>query len=293
MRLGYPCINRSVGCTANTTFRLASYSEDRLKETISANLECLLRTLGWNVEHGLLFFRIGSGLVPFASHQICGFSWAEHFGKELRAIGSFAKRHGMRISMHPDQFVLLNSPDNGITERSVRELAYHCSVLDSMGLDKTAKVQIHVGGVYGDREAAIGRFVERYRMLGPEIRKRLVIENDDRLYGVGDCLLISAKTGIPVVFDSFHHECLNNGERMRKAILLAAKTWKNEDGPPMLDYSSARKGGRKGSHAESLDARHFRRFLGESHGLDFDLMLEIKDKELSALKAAGLIDYLK
>ncbi len=289
MRIGYPCINRGIGCTTNSTFRLASYSEERLKAAVASNLSCLGRVLAFNSEKGLLFFRISSDIVPFASHPVCGFDWRSEFEGDLRRIGTLIRDGGMRISMHPDQFTLLNSPDEGITRRSVRELEYHCDVLDAMGLGADAKVQIHVGGAYGDKAAAAGRFIGRYDGLSPRLRKRLVIENDERLYSLRDCLAISRECGVPVLFDSFHHECLNNGEGVRDALAAAMETWKPGDGPLMTDYSSQQAGGRPGKHTERIDIRHFGRYLRETEGLDFDIMLEIKDKERSALRALEAI----
>lgn len=289
MRIGYPCINRSIGCTANHTFRLASYSEERLASTVENNLECLDRILHWNLERGFLFFRISSDIVPFASHPVCTYDWEGHFKKRFASIGRFIKKSTMRISMHPDQFVLINSPDRGIVQRSVAELKYHAKVLGAMKLDTSAKIQIHVGGVYGDKEKAIERFLKNYSKLPKDVKARLVIENDERSYSLQDCLKISKKTSIPVLFDSFHHECKNEGESLRNAVLLASKTWKKRDGILMVDYSSQAKGKRKGSHCESIDLRHFRRFIKETKGLDFDIMLEIKDKEKSAEKALKVL----
>lgn len=293
MKLGYPCINRSIGCTANSTFRLSSYSEDLLVEKVGANLACLQRILEYNVGKGLLFFRISSDIVPFASHPVCAYDWARHFRDELRAIGRYIRGNGIRISMHPDQFILLNSPREDVVERSVAELGYHCKVLDGMGLGLDAKIQMHVGGVYGDREGAVRSFAQRYRKLPSRIRSRLVIENDDRLYSLGDCLLIHEKVRIPVLFDSFHHECLNGGEGMAQAIGLAEATWRKRDGALMTDYSSHAIGQRRGKHTESIDLRHFRKYLKQTEGYDFDIMLEIKDKERSAMKALDVLKKMK
>jgi len=289
MKLGYPCINRSIGCTANHTFRLASYSKKRLTETVSENLRCLEKILHFNLDKGLLFFRISSDVVPFASHPVCRFDWSGHFKKDFSRIGSFIKKNKMRISMHPDQFVLINSIKKDIVKKSISELEYHNTVLDSMGLGSDAKIQIHVGGIYGDKPAAIDRFVENYNALSRGLRKRLVIENDDRLYSLKDCLEINKKTGIPVLFDCFHHLCLNTGEPIRKAVLKARKTWKKRDGCLMMDYSEQEKGKRTGTHATTIDINKFRKFLGTVKGLDIDIMLEIKDKEKSALKVVKLI----
>lgn len=181
--------------------------------------------------------------------------------------------------MHLDQFVLLNAKDTEIVKRSIKELDYHCSVLDQMNLNSAAKVQIHVGGIYGDKEKSIDRFIETYNRLSHKIRKRLVIENDDKSYGLNDCLAINNKTDIPIVFDNLHHQCLNNGENIRNAILSAKKTWKKRDGTLMVDYSDQKTGIKKGTHNETIDMSLFKKFIRETKGIDFDIILEIKDKE--------------
>jgi UV DNA damage endonuclease len=288
MRIGYPCINRSIGCTASRTFRLASYSEERMRETVSGNLACLEKILSYNVVHGMLFFRITSDLVPFASHPVCTFPWQEEYAGVFEKIGEYIRQHGFRISMHPDQFVLLNAPDKGVLRRSIDDLRYQVQVLDLMGLDRSAKVQIHVGGVYGDKPAGIERFVHQYDLLDPVIRDRLVIENDERMYTLSDCLAIHERTGIPVIADSFHHSLLNNGEHFLSLLNPVRNTWKNNDGIPMIDYSSQEPGKRVGAHAMHIVAEDFRQFLKETRPADFDIMLEIKDKEKSAREALAI-----
>ena len=129
MKIGYPCINNTLKCTTNSTFRLASYSEENLKSKIENNLNCLKKVLEFNKENNIKFFRISSDLIPFASHEINKFDWQGHFKKEFQEIGNFIKEHNFRISMHPDQFVLINSPNKEIVKRSVDELNYHCDVL--------------------------------------------------------------------------------------------------------------------------------------------------------------------
>ena len=290
MRIGYPCVNESLDCSSSSTFRLASYSESRVEQAVAGNLACLQRILEFNVAHGLLFFRISSGIVPFGSHPVNTFPWQTRFTAEFRAIGDYIRAHDMRVSLHPDQFVVLNSPDAGIVARSVAELAYQGAMLDLMGLDSTAKLQIHVGGLYGDREAAMARFAATYQQLPAAVRPRVVIENDDRLFSLRDCLRLSAEVGVPVLFDTFHHECLNHGEPMAEALRLAAATWHPvRDGLPLLDYSSQQPDERKGKHATSLAEDLFRDLLPHLRGLDADIMLEIKDKEASALRACAIL----
>jgi UV DNA damage endonuclease len=288
MRIGYPCINRSIGCTASHTFRLASYTEERMRDTVNGNLACLEKILAYNVRHGMLFFRITSDLVPFASHPVCTFPWQDEFAGVFEKTGEYIRLHGFRISMHPDQFVLLNAPDKGVLQRSIADLGYQVQVIDLMGLDRSAKVQVHVGGVYGDKPAAIDRFVKQYDLLDTTIRDRLVIENDERLYTLSDCLAIHELTGIPVIADTFHHSLYNTGEQFTALLDPVRKTWKAHDGIPMIDYSSQEPGKRVGAHALHIVAEDFRQFLRETRPADFDIMLEIKDKEKSALAALGI-----
>jgi UV DNA damage endonuclease len=289
MRIGYPCINLTLKCRGTSTFRLRNYKPERLRATVANNLACLAETIEWNQRHNIGFFRISSDLIPFASHPVNTYPWFLVFARRFKKIGQQIKRAGMRISMHPDQFVLLNARQERIVESSIRELKYHCRVLDRLGLGSDAKIQIHVGGVYGDKQQSIERFVAVYQRLPAPIRSRLVVENDDRLYNVSDCLLISARTGIPVLFDSFHHEVNPNGDDLRTAFARCAATWRRQDGVPMVDYSSQAPAARPGAHAAHIDRRHFRQFIQALAGYEFDLMLEIKDKEQSALIAQRVL----
>jgi UV DNA damage endonuclease len=190
--------------------------------------------------------------------------------------------------MHPGQFTVINSQLRAVLENSMRDLVYHSQILDALGLDASAKIQLHVGGVYGNKERSIARFIERYRNLDERIKRRLVIENDDRSYTLRDCMRIHSEIDVPILFDVLHHEVNTSGESISDALRLIAGTWKPEDGIPMVDYSYPQKGEVKVSHAESIDLVHFERFLAQTRPCDFDVMLEIKDKETSALKAVQL-----
>jgi UV DNA damage endonuclease len=278
-----------MGCKGDRSFRLKSYSEERLIETARNNLDCLLQMLRFNVEHNILFFRITSDLIPFASHPVCRFDWLSYFRRKFEEIGSYIHRHDIRISMHPGQFTVLNTPDPSVLENSTRELLYHAQVLDAMGLDGTAKVQLHVGGVYGDKRKGILQFIERYRSLDEKIKERLVIENDERNYSLSDCLRIHAETGIPVLFDVLHHELKNSGEGLKDAFALFTKTWKEEDGIPMVDYSHQMTARLNARHSESIDVERFKRLIEQTRPFDYDVMLEIKDKEKSVLKVLPIL----
>ena len=293
MRIGYPCINLSIGCKADRKFRLKSYSLQRLINTINNNLRCLKKILEYNTDHSILFFRITSDLIPFASHPICKVNWQKKFTHIFEELGTYIKKHEIRISMHPNQFTLINPIDQKIFRRSLKELRYHTEVLDLLELDSSAKIQIYVGGIYGDKSGSINRFISRYQKLEETIKQRLVIENDDRGYNLKDCIQIHNVTEIPVLFDSLHHEIKNSGETLTEAFELFTKTWRKKDGLPMVDYSAQQSEQKKGKHAETLDTKHFKHFLRSTSPFDYDLMLEIKDKEQSALKAIKIAKQTK
>jgi UV DNA damage endonuclease len=277
-------MNLSLECSSSRTFRLASYSEQRLVDTVEENLYCLRKILRFNQANSLLFFRLTSGLVPFASHPVNTYPWQKHFSEQFQEIGGFIRESGMRISTHPGHFTIINSTDEDIFDRSVADLEYHADLLDLLGLGTDAKIQIHVGGVYNNKYESSERFIKRFLKLPLKVARRLAIENDERSYTLADCLFLSKRIGIPVIMDYFHHELNNNGEKLADIFLLVKDTWKQKDGLPMIDYASQDPAKRFGSHAETIDLDHFSAFLKVLGDQEVDIMLEIKDKERSALK---------
>jgi UV DNA damage endonuclease len=294
MKIGYPCINHSIGKQTVSTFRLSSYTEEKFMQCVNYNLATLVEILKFNIANNFMFFRISSDMIPFASHPICKFDWKEYFKSNLIKIGQLIKDHDIRISMHPDQFVLINSKSQEIVNNSIRELEYHTELLDLMKLDYSAKVQIHIGGVYGDKEKAKKQFISNYKtLLSANIKKRLVIENDDHLYNLKDCIEIHEYIGIPILFDVFHHICFDNNLPLHIALQLSNNTWNHsKDGIMMIDYSNQELNQRKGKHSHTLDIKQFEKFILSVSNLDFDIILEIKDKEKSAKKAIEVINKI-
>jgi UV DNA damage endonuclease len=277
MKVGYVSTNYSL-CRADRTFRLSSLTVERAREVGISNLECLMDTLKWNVEHGIYFFRISSNTIPFASHPKMLWDWRTEVKSTLEEIGDFIKDNGIRISMHPGQYVVINSERKEVIDSSFMELKYHADLLDLMGVE--GYIQIHLGSSKGD---AIGRFVGNFFALPENVRKRLAIENDDKVFNVSHCLHVSSLTGVPVVFDNLHHKVNGNNDTLHEALEKVRLTWK---GRPMVDYSE---GNSQGVHSDSItDA--FERFAEEVD--DVDIMLEVRDKERSALKAVEILRRL-
>jgi UV DNA damage endonuclease len=284
-RLGYACIALDSGATTNRTCRLANATPGRLRELIAANLDGLAAVLRYNAAHDIRLFRISSVVIPFAGHPVNRVPWWEEFGAELTAIGTFARAQGMRLSTHPGQFTVLSSPREEVVAAALRDLRYHARLLDALGLGAEHKMVLHGGGAYGDRRAAMGRFVSVYHALPEPVRRRLVLENDDTTYTTGDVLAFHGATGVPLVFDALH-EAANPtpGGRDRPALLAACfATWGAPDGPPKTHFSTQDATKRPGAHAERIDPGDFRGFVADTGPAAVDCMLEAKAKERALL----------
>ncbi|MDD4110867.1 MAG: UV DNA damage repair endonuclease UvsE [Clostridia bacterium] len=265
---------------------LKNASKERLIELIKYNLDVLDKMLDYNREHNIFLFRVSSGFVPFASHPVNEIDWCKMFKKEFKALGEKAKKYGIRLSMHPGQYTTLSSPDPKLVEKSIWDLQYQTGVLDCMELNSTNKIILHIGGKYDNKKITMDRFIEEYKKLPQNIKNRLIIENDDTNYTVKDVLYISKKTGAPILFDYFHHLLNHEGDDLEldKTLKKCMKTWdKERDGRPKIHYSQQATNKRAGSHSLSICVPEFLEFY-KMLPPNIDVMLEVKDKDISALK---------
>jgi UV DNA damage endonuclease len=210
--------------------------------------------------------------------------WWSEFRQPLREIGRMIREHDLRVSMHPGQYTVLSSPDARILEAARADLVFHTRLLEALDVDSRHKLVIHVGGAYGDKEAALNRWIGAVGDLEDNVRQRVVLENDERLFGADDVLRASAAAGTPVVLDVFHHRVYAGPDAEASVPGLmrrAAATWDPaRDGVPKLHYSSQAVDQRPGAHAEYVDPSEFARFLALAPAeVEFDCMLEAKAKE--------------
>lgn len=286
MRIGYACVTVGPEDTQMKTCRQSNADEALLTELIGHNLDALDRQIEYNIRNRIRLFRISSDLIPFGSSPVNRIPWRKLFEKRLQLTGEKIQKHALRVSMHPGQYTVLNSPDRDVVERAVKDLAYHCNVLDTMNLNKQHKIILHVGGVYGDKEKAAGRFLDHCRSLSSEILDRLVLENDDRSYHTGDVLSIARKAGLPAVYDNLHDRVNPdpNAGGTEEVIAAFGSTWRQEDGPQKIHYSQQDPEKKPGSHSASIAIDAFLAFTEHLPDPAIDVMLEVKDKNLSAIK---------
>ncbi|MFC6464118.1 UV DNA damage repair endonuclease UvsE [Marinilactibacillus sp. GCM10026970] len=287
MSIGYPCITVGVADTKQKTCRKASATEEHLSSLIEHNLTALKHIIEFNGHHQIRLFRISSDIIPFASDkEVNTLNWSEQFFDQFQELGQLISQYKMRVSMHPGQYTVLNSPDEDVVKRAIADLEYHTLFLDSLGVDSSSKLILHVGGVYGDKGSAMDRFVEVYNSLSENIKDRLVIENDDRSYTIEEVLTISERTGAPAVYDNLHNAINSSDDSKSDAhwIKKAKQTWKTRDGRQKTHYSQQQMNNRTGSHSKFIAIDEFMKYYSEVEELDIDIMLEVKDKNLSAVK---------
>ena len=292
MRIGYACLTVDVEGTTIRTCRLDSATHERMASLVSQNIDALNRILDYNRANHIRMFRISSDIIPFGSNKAVNFPWQTLYAEALQAFGKKAKQYDIRLSMHPGQYTVLNSEHPHVVENAIRDLAYHCDFLDAMGMNATNKIILHIGGIYGDKPAAIERFKSNYITLEDRIKARLIIENDDKCYTAEEVLVIGQKLKIPVVFDNLHHAInpSSASQPIKEWIAACAKTWRKKDGVQKIHYSQQAQGKRAGSHSETIDLPTFLRFYKTLPTTDLDIMLEVKDKNVSALKCIQAIE---
>jgi len=294
MNIGYACLTEGVENTRLKTCILKNATSNRLQSIIEANLGSLKNMVEYNIKNGIKVLRISSDIIPFGSHPVNTLAWWEVFNEELREIGEKAKDNGIRLTMHPGQYTVLNSPRPDVVERAVKELQYHARFLDAMNLSSESKMILHIGGVYVDKKAAIERFKKQYRLLDDNIKNRLVIENDDKQYTISEVLSIGESENIPVVFDNLHNKLNPDVSRSEfDWISMCKKTWKSKDGNQKIHYSQQAANKRNGSHSDTVDVEKFLDFYKKIPNSNIDIMLEVKDKNLSAVKCVNAISSPK
>lgn len=286
MSIGYACISIGVPGTGLSRCNLKNVTGENIRTITSSNLSALEKMIDYNIKNQIKLYRISSDIIPFASHPINQVRWWEEEKEHLEQIGRKITRSDLRVSMHPGQYTVLNALDPQVVRNAFRELIYHEKLLNAFDMDRKCKIVLHIGGVYGNKAMAMNRFINNYNQLPEEVKNRLIIENDDTNYTMQDVFSIFNEIGAPVVFDNLHHKCNAVKEQMSEFewIRKCESTWKQQDGRQKLHYSQQKESGAAGSHSDTISLLPFLQFYQGLYNKDIDIMLEVKDKNLSTVK---------
>jgi len=242
-RFGLCCLfkNEPITFRRTTAAFLIKQARDDQKKSLAQlclhNARSLMAALTYCRDHGIGSFRINSQILPLTTHPEVGYSVSGLPGgsdiiDSFKECGAFCRRHDLRTTFHPDQFIVLSSADPGIVQRSVAELVYQAEVAGWVHADV---INLHGGGAYGDKEVALKRLVRVIKSLPRKVRSLLTLENDDRVYTPADLLPVCRATGVPFVYDVHHHRCLPDGLSIEDATRQALATWNHE---PLFHLSS-------------------------------------------------------
>ena len=261
-----------------------------LKRRVTENLQDLVKMIEWNEEHGIRVFRLSSELFPhYTNPKVENYTMKFAYNL-LKQVGDTAKKYGHRLTFHPGQYNVVGTPHEEMFLKTVLELKYHAQIMNRMGIGLEGVMVVHGGGIYGDKEATKKRWIENYKKLPSEITDRLVLENCERAFSIKDCLEVSEGCGVPVVFDTHHFECyklLHPGEEFKPGeyyMPLILNTWKRKNVKPKF-HVSEQGSGRCGHHSDYIEKiPNYLMEIPKKYGVDIDIMIEAKKKELAIFK---------
>ena len=289
MKLGYACINTTLSkeCKFKTiTVKSASkLTQDELIRKVKGitvdNLYNTYKILQWNIQNKIYMYRMSSNLIPLATHELLK-DWEWWNDKDIinicAKIKEFVTNNDIRISFHPDQFCVINSPKEEVFQMAVDILEYHNRLSDMIG-NKT--LILHVGGIYGNKETAMRRFIDNFNRLPVDIQSKIVLENDDKSFNVQDVLNICNQLGVRMCIDFHHDSCLPSSKSVSYYLDDIITTWKGQT--PKCHISSGKDNVTDRSHADYVSNEDFERVVELTEG-KFDIMFECKVKELSVLE---------
>lgn len=288
-RLGYACLNLTLQEERKLTTNRGMIQKtflakglDYVSQLALANVRDLLEIVRWNVENDVRIFRISSDVFPWMTEY--RFEQLPDF-TEIRALLEEIGRQPIRLTTHPGPFNKLAG--TGLTlDRTVIDLEQHSAIFDWMGLvpSHENKINIHVGGGYGDKDETLRRFAANFRdRLSENLKKRLTVENDDKpgLFSTRELVPLHELVGIPLVFDYLHHSLHPGGWTEEEAFRASHATW--SDAIPVFHYSDSRRiwedaTARAESHSDWIHA------VPNTYGKVVDLMFETKMKERALLR---------
>jgi UV DNA damage endonuclease len=292
IRLGLCCIFRKepIRFRATTAAALRNLPRaeqtQRLSRLCVENSQSLLEALRFLVQRGIGAFRVTSPFFPRITHPEVGYTLEElpdqdEIRHHLSQVRQYRQEHDIRLSLHPDQFIILSSPQRGVVENAMRELEYQGFLGELIGAER---ITIHGGGGYDNKKEALQRLAANFRHLTPRVKKRLSLENDDKIYTVRDLAPVCEELGVPLVYDVHHHRCNPDGLSVDEATRLALRTWQRIGREPYFHISSPRNGWHSGSpraHADYIDPKDFPDCWKD---LTITVDVEAKAKELAVLE---------
>lgn len=295
IRLGYVSLPVTIEVTASKMLTLTNYKElgvkrgeEKRTKIFEENLESFLNILKYNKANNIYFYRMTSHLVPLLTYPKSYDNILIKHKSKLQEIGDFIKENNMRVDMHPDQYLVLNSINPSVVESTILSLEYYDSLMKLLNLQ--TNIILHIGSGQEGKIKAMKRFEENFYKLKKSIKDKIAIENDDKVFNIRNTLTLAKKLNIPMVLD-YHHFLVNkNNEKIEDFIIDIFSTWKTT---PKIHFSSPKNKKEKRSHHDYIDSDTFIEFIEKIKfcNIDFDVMIEAKQKDEALFKLVRELKY--
>jgi len=295
IRLGYVSISKTIYDYVrlnNITYTnyLKKGSNEYVDKIIKNNLDNLYKILLYNMKNDIHFYRISSNLIPLATKSDVLFDYLDNYSNYYKRIGNLINRSGIRVDMHPSNYCVLNSTNEVVVKDSKNIIKYHYNIMNKMGI-KEIVIILHVGSSVFGKENSISRFVNNFKKLPKYLQDIIVIENDDKVFNIEDCLKISDKLNIPVVLDYHHFKCNSNIDDINYYIDKVIASWGNRT--PKMHFSSPKNKREFRSHSDYINVDDFMDFINilSKYDKDIDIMLEAKGKDEALFRLVRELKY--
>lgn len=291
IRLGYACISTTLDITSSSTITYTNFIKDKnynkINDLIISNLTNLKEILIYNIKNNIHFFRMSSNLIPLATKDDVCFDYIKPYKKYYNELSKIINENNIRVDFHLPEFCVLNSTTKEVVKNSIKIIEYHYNLLNSMKI-KNKVLVLHIGSSVLGKKNSITRFINNFNKLPNYLKDILVIENDDKIFNIEDCLEINKKTNIPIVLDYHHYLCNPSNLDFEKIF----STWKIT---PKIHFSSPKSKIKKEfrSHNDYIDSNEFIKFLNQIKNLnyDIDIMIEAKQKDNALFKLIRELKY--
>lgn len=294
IRLGYACVPVSIDETSSHNLTYTNYKKlkdnanERLDQIIKKNFSSLEKILIYNIKNDILFFRMTSNILPLATHPDVKYDFFDKYRLYYEKIGNIIKNNNLRVDIHLSLYAILNSVKESVVSSTINILKIMKKMYKYMKID--SKLILHLGSKTGSKKDGIERFIKNFNKLDENLKKIIVLENDDKSYNVKDVLYVCELLKIPMVLDYHHYIVNNDGEDIKDYIERIFETW---DTTPKIHFSSPKNKKDKRSHNDYVNVCEFINFIEKIKFTkkDFDVMIEAKKKDEALFRLIRQLKY--
>jgi UV DNA damage endonuclease len=299
--LGLCCINtqlqkKKIICSKSMIQK--NFTVEKAQKYALSNIKNIKALLEWNDANGIKNLRISSDIFPhFTNPNVEKYSM--DFAKEaFSEVAEYAHKHGHRLYTHPGQYNQIGAKSQEVFDKTVDDLDMHAEMLEYLGYDQPGGICIHGGGIYGDKEGTIRRWIDQFADLPARVKRCIAIENCEKCYSTRDVLCIAQECDIPVIFDCHHYECyglLHGDEKQESAEDLIdeiVETWRDAD--PIFHVSEQRPGAKTGAHSDFIETiPQYMLEIPRNYNKNLTIDVEAKMKEQAIAKLYEKYPHLK